>query len=267
MERIYKDLLTKICETEKDLLQTQLSFARIDPTGFAYSHTKEPGYTAVLLGEVVFLIKCVPTEVQIRETSICYNELPVMYKNQTRFMTPLNHLLQPHGTVVECNTFMQPAYLLYNEWFPFFPAMLKIKEPETLGPKSIYTWVYQEPGNLAIAGIYTQKQLDGLKKQIMYPVEREVINNAIIRRILSPMEKDDQNLNIANLVDENHIKSIFTKAWKKTWETLTMVGDVISAMVGLWMICRILKFIIDTAIHAYWTYVLGRIDIHGLTQK
>lgn len=55
----------------------------IDPTGFAYTHTKEPGYTAVLLGEVVFLIKCVPTEVKIRETELCYNELPVLHKNQS----------------------------------------------------------------------------------------------------------------------------------------------------------------------------------------
>lgn len=144
----------------------------IDPTGFAYTHTKEPGYTAVLLGEVVFLIKCVPTEVKIRETELCYNELPVLHKNQSVFMTPLNHLLQPRGTVVECNTFMQPSYLLLNEWFAFSQAMLKIREPETLGSQSLHTWAYQKRGNLAIAGIYTQKQLDTLKKQIMYPVER-----------------------------------------------------------------------------------------------
>lgn len=74
MERMYKDILTKICENERDLLQTQLSFARIDPPAFAYARTKEPGYTAVLLGEVAYLVKCVPTEVQIRETTICYNE-------------------------------------------------------------------------------------------------------------------------------------------------------------------------------------------------
>lgn len=134
--------------------------------------------------------------------------------------------------------------------------MLKIREPETLGSQSLHTWAYQEPGNLAIAGIYTQKQLDKLKKQIMYPVEREVISNAIIRRILSPNEKDYQNLNIANLVDENHIKSIFAKAWKKSWVTLTMVGDIVSALVGLWMIFRVLKFVIDTAIHAY--------SLHGI---
>lgn len=56
MERMYKDILTKICENERDLLQTQLSFARIDPPAFAYARTKEPRYTAVLLGEVAYLV-------------------------------------------------------------------------------------------------------------------------------------------------------------------------------------------------------------------
>lgn len=251
MDRMYKDMLTKICENERDLLQTQLSFAKMDPTAFAYARTREPGYTAVLLGEVVYLVKCVPTEVQIRESTVCYNELPVIYMNKSMFMTPQNHLLQPHGTIVECNTLMQPAFLLYNDWYAFFPAMLKVKEPDTLGLKTTYTWSYQEPGNLATAGIYSQKQLDGLKRQIMYPVEREVINNAIIRKILSPNEIDYQNLNIGNLIDENHIKSIFTKAWDKTWKTLTTVGDIMSAALGLWMICRVAKFIIDSVLHAY----------------
>lgn len=94
-----------------------------------------------------------------------------------------------------------------------FPCDATSKRTRKLGAKN--TWAYKEPGKLATAGIYTQKQLDGLKRQIMYPVEREVINNAIIRKILSPNEVDHQNLNLMNLIDEQHIKSIFNKAWEK----------------------------------------------------
>lgn len=256
MDRLYLDLLTKICETERDLLRTQLNFAKMDPPAFAYSRTNKPGYTAVLLGELAFIIKCVPVEVKIRETSNCFNELPVTANNQSVFMTPRNHLLQPQGTVVDCNTLLQPAFLLNDQWFALHPALINMEKPDMLSSKSTHTWRYKAPGDLATAGIYSQKQLDNLNRQVMYSSQREAISNAIVRKILVPEEKDQQNLKLNNIMDENYIQNVFSKAWKKTWSTLTTIGDIMSAILALWLICRLIKFVIDSILHAY--------ELHGI---
>lgn len=254
MERLYLDLLTKICETERDLLRTQLNFAKMDPPAFAFIRKNEPGYTAITLGEVVFLIKCIPIEVKVRPTSVCYNELPVTANNQSLFMTPRNHLLQPHGTVVDCNTMLQPAFYLNDRWYALHPALVTMEKPEMISAKSTHTFLYKAPGNLATAGIYSQEQLDNLNRQVMHPSEREAISNAIVRKILLPNEQDQQNMRLSNLMDDNHIKNIFKKAWSKTWNTLLTIGDVMSAALAIWMITRVVKFIIDSILHAYALY-------------
>lgn len=251
LNTIYIDVLTKICETERDLLQTQLSFAKLDPPGFAFMRTKQPGYTATLLGEILYLIKCVPIEVEIRKADLCFNELPVAYKNRSMFMTPMNHLLQPHGKVVECTSFMTPAYQLLNVWYNLFPVLHKTESPKSLDVNSRFTWSYTDPGNLASAGIYSQQDLDGLKKQIMFPSEREVITNAMVRKILSPGETDQQNLNIGNLMDENKLKKMFSQAWDSAWQAFTSFGLIMSTIMGIIMVLKTIKFLIDTLIHAY----------------
>lgn len=88
------------------------------------------------------------------------------------FMTPRNHLLQPHGTVVDCNPMIQPAYLLHKQWYALHPLLTTIKEPDMLNSKTKHSWLHQAPGNVATAGIYSQNQLDNLKRQVMYPSER-----------------------------------------------------------------------------------------------
>lgn len=79
----------------------------------------------------------------------------------------------------------------------------------------------------------------------MFPVEKELINNAIARKILSPTETDFQNLNLGNLLDESQINKIFTKAWNSAWKTFTMFGEL---LLGFWMICKVQNRDIETPV-------------------
>lgn len=251
LSNLYIDLLTKVCETEKQILETQLAIARVDPNAFAYARTKQPGFTANKLGEMIYLMKCVPAEVEIRKTDQCYNELPVTYKNASYFMTSNNHLLEKHGNVVECTSFMSPAYQLMDVWYNLFPALHKTENPPALKTNSQFTWLYTDPGNLASKGIYSQSDLDGLKKQILFPSEREAITNAMVRKIISPNEIDHQNLNIGNLLDENKLKKMIRNAWDKAFSVFTNFGLVMSTIMGFIFIAKVVKFLLDTIIHAY----------------
>lgn len=92
-----------------------MSIASLSPIEFAYVHTKEPGYTATAMGEVINLIKCQPVEVKIRNVlTQCYNELPITYLDKPAYMTPKNHLFQYIGTEVTCSGISAPSYFINN---------------------------------------------------------------------------------------------------------------------------------------------------------
>lgn len=73
----------------------------------------------------------------------------------------------------------------------------------------------------------------------------------MVRKILAPNEGDHQNLNIGNLMDENKLKKMFSTAWDKAWSAFTDFGLLMSTIMGLIFISKIIKFLIDTLIHAY----------------
>lgn len=136
--------------------------------------------------------------------------------------------------------------------------MHKIEDPSNLKPSSRPTWRYTEPGlDLATAGIYSQKDMEGLKRQIMFPSERTAITNTLVRKIISN-NADTQSLDFGNLIDKNTISSLFYTTWNKAWSTVSIFGEVVSGLMGCWLIAKIIKFVIDTAIHAYsLTIVFG----------
>lgn len=50
-----------------------LSLATIAPDEMAYRIMKEPGYTAIMAGEVIHLVKCIPVKCRLRPVENCYN--------------------------------------------------------------------------------------------------------------------------------------------------------------------------------------------------
>ena len=75
-----------------------MSIATQAPDGFAFDLMKGPGYMAVVAGEVVHIVKCVPVEIKMKHGDTCFAELQVTRNNQTFFLTPRTHVLKTRGT-------------------------------------------------------------------------------------------------------------------------------------------------------------------------
>lgn len=140
---------------------------------------EKPGYTALLMGEVVNLVKCKPVYVTVDKVNTCYMELPVNYSGKLYFMTPKSHILQKTGTPLTCTMFMQPSYHLEGKWFASSTQMILTKEPPMMAIDMKPTWSYTDAGDLAKAGIYDESDLSRLRSQIMYPSERKAISQTI----------------------------------------------------------------------------------------
>nr|QMP82321.1 glycoprotein [Coleopteran chu-related virus OKIAV151] len=256
LEELYFQLQQQSCSLDKSQLNLLLALAYTDPLEFAYIKGGGPGYTATRVGEIMYLTKCTPVVVQYRKTEKCYHELPILFRNQTGFLSPKSRLIQKHGQEVTCNSIFPPVYRLLGRWYRVHKGDIsEVTSPETLKPQSGLTWNYYSPSALARSGIYSQDELDRLKEHIMNGPEREAIAS-ILTRGYTGSNPDHQGGSLANLLDENEVEKFGERIWSRIWGSFMSFGAAMSGLVGLFMTLRILKWIIDTIIHGRALYEL-----------
>jgi hypothetical protein len=266
INQLYRNILMQQCKLELRTMQNTLAIAAKSPDIFAYHFMRGPGYMALLAGEVIHIVKCVPVEVKIARTSECYEQLPVLRGNDTYFLTPQTHILLRQGTQITCNSFAPTMYLLGDAWYKFIPRPVETLPPTIMKPATKPTWKYISPGALATSGIYSQSDLDDLKDHIMFPAERPAVLNTIARGIMGqPTTLHGGSLSY--LMDEESITKIATSAWNKFWDKFLIFGNISAGLLGIYLVIRVIKFLLDTLVHGYalhtvfgWSvYLLGAI--------
>lgn len=154
MTHMYATLMKEVCETKRQSMKSLLSMAAIDTVEFAYAYMGKPGYTALLMGEVINIVQCKPVYATTARLDNCYLELPVNYSSQVYFMSPKSHILQKTGTPLTSSLFMRPLYRLENHWFSSAGSLVLAKEPMQISITDGLTWDYTDAGDLAKAGMY-----------------------------------------------------------------------------------------------------------------
>ena len=250
MTALYHDVLTQRCTTEKKVIENALSLATLLPDEFAYTITKTPGHMALIAGEAVHIVKCVPVQVKIRHTTECYSELPVWQGNRTAFLTPKTHILTQHGNHRECSAVLPTLYYIDGLWHKFVLKPMEAIAPQELRPDTRQTWQYSAPSSLATSGIYTQRDLDTLRDHVMFPVEKTTILNTLARgatgKVIVP-----GTVNILRIMDKNALTTLAKNTASKLWTGIMEFGTVSAAILGIFIILKIMKTIVDIVIHGY----------------
>ncbi|KYN05855.1 hypothetical protein ALC62_03208 [Cyphomyrmex costatus] len=250
INQLYKNVLLQQCQIEYGMMQNSLAIATGSPDVFAYHFMKGPGYMALLAGEVIHVVKCVPVEVRIARTTECYEQLPVLRGNDTYFLTPQTHILIRHGTQVTCNSFAPSMYQLGDSWYKIMPKPVETIPPTVMKPSTKPSWKYISPGALATSGIYSQSDLEELKDHIMFPAERPAILNTVARGILGQTTVLNGG-SLSNLIDEASIERIAASAWTKFWNKFLIFGNVSAGLIGIYLTARLIKLLLDTFVHGY----------------
>ncbi|XP_070168029.1 uncharacterized protein [Polyergus mexicanus] len=251
------------CALEKQVLQNALSLASIAPDEMAYRIMKEPGYTAIMAGEAMHLIKCVPAECRLRSVEGCYNELPVTYKNQSVFLLPGSKILTKTGTPKDCNELLPTMYKIYNTWYRLMPKPVESMAPPTIQPLTKPTWKYVSPTSLATSGIYTNEDLDRLRDNIMFPMEKPSMLNTIARGAMG-QEIPAGSLSLINLFDEKTLDQIAESAGMRLWKGFITFGSASAGILAIFMVIRLAKLIVDTIIHGYALHSIYGWSLHLL---
>jgi hypothetical protein len=261
MTQLYRDVLTQRCNLEQQILKNALTVAAQIPDEFAYHLMKGPGYMAVVAGEVVHIIKCIPVEVRIRRTQECYHQLPVVKANQSYYLSPRTHILLKTGTQLDCNSFVPPMYLLGDGWYKLLPGPVETIPPIIMKPMTQPTWKYTSPSSLATSGIYTDEDLSKLREHIMFPAERASVLD-IVARGVAGQAIANQGISLSNMLDERSIRQIVDSTWNRIWGSFITFGTASAGLLGIYFASRTIKLIIDTIIHGYALHTVYGWSIH-----
>lgn len=216
MKKMYHEIVKHRCAMDQRILATKLSMAVVAPMEFAYEYMRGPGYTASILGEVVYIIACTPVEVSAARTEECTLEMPVLYRNETFYMRPRSRILQRSGTPTVCDGVLQPKYRLNGVWYATTPTLHSVQPPIELEPDTSTNWTYVSAVALASAGIYTPEQIERLREQIMYPIERHTKSERFAS-ILNSEGVTRVGLDFSSLQSEKFVEDRIRAFWENTW--------------------------------------------------
>ena len=258
MREINAQVMKKICELEIQTITALQSIAILDPVEFAYGWNKKPGYSALIRGEVVHMVKCVPVSVHLHTTNICTNELPVLYLGQLRYMNARTHILSEYGEEVACNAMFPVKYRLQGQWFSLGPTLIKAMAPELLKLNINYSdWTYTEV-NVGTAGIYSPHDISRQRMAVLFPLELRAITRSIASTI-GGYRRTPSAFQLSNLLDQDYLDSAISSYWDRVHSGLQTFGIYSGAIMGLVMIAKLLSLLMKGSINFYiLTSMFGR---------
>ena len=254
LTNLYDILQRKRCHLEQETVKNRLSMARTNPDEFAYAmNNQQAGTTALVKGEVVYIIKSIAKSVARRNTSgICYDEIPVTYNNEDYFLTPKNRLLMKAGTEIECSSVVPSGYKLAGHWISFSPKATRIVKPKTMSLIITGDWTYILSPTLVPAGIYTEADTNSFQRSLILPAESRA-RMATLVNLYGGRALSHQGGSVWNLMTPDDMKKMGSRALAAIMGGFREFGIWSSAVIGAISILTCVKAVVALIVRTITT--------------
>nr|QXV86438.1 glycoprotein [Chuviridae sp.] len=261
LDSLYYNLITKICDLKHQQLKQLSSLAYIDPEVFAWAYTGKPGVTALMAGEVVYLMQCKPKPMVFRSVDRCYLEIPVNNSGVVGYLRPRTRIFIRYGTEVACNPLTPTMFKMGLHWVQLSPQPSVTQDPKTLSDDDHNSWSYSPSTHLMTAGLYTTDILQEYSARLLYPMERSAIQN-IIGATSTGQDMDIQDINLKGFVTPNFVEEIEKTASQRVWGWYNTIVMHTSGFVGIYLICRLVLWTVAFILNCKVLY-----DVFGVSYK
>ena len=247
LSELNNNVMSQICKLERQVLANLKATAMLDPSQFGYAYKKQVGFSAIVRGEILYLIKCVPIRVFWRETGQCYQEIPVQYLNNSYFLNPRTRVLTHWGEEISCSTFLPVKFKVHNEWLSVVPNVVKSTPPLRLNTGTNFSaWKYENI-NMKL-GIYTMEDIEKHRTAVLYPSEFSAISKTIAANAAG-YTTENQGLNMFAMVNSADLKKVVINQWNEVWGMFKTFGSYSGGIIMVVIIFQALSYICKGGIH------------------
>lgn len=243
---IYNDVIFQMCTLERKVMENTINILRISPNNVTPLFSSlGRGQIITIRGEAAYITNCPVQAVTLRSSSICYNGLPVVYNNQSMFLTPISRIIVPNVTEVPCTAIDPPLYKVGAGWIAVAPNYVKSSSPAELHPQVSLNMNPSFIHNFAQGGIYSESDIDDYYKSLTHGNSREADIDHIVTSIVKgkPM-----NYNIMTTLNPEGWTDIAKQHIKAIWGNFLIFGEVMSGMLGIYMVYLIISKVVGMII-------------------
>jgi hypothetical protein len=90
------------------------------------------GHIAVRSGGVVYVARCGMVVVELRNHTVCTQEIPVIHQGEEMYVDPLSLVIRRSATPVKCRKRAPPRWKIGKEWFCGYPEIRPCNGPGPL---------------------------------------------------------------------------------------------------------------------------------------
>ena len=239
--------MSQICKIELQVLANLKAAAVIEPSQFGYAYKKEPGYTAVVRGEVIYLITCVPVRVFLRSTDACFQELPVSYLNNSYFLNPRTRILTHWSEQVECSTLFPVKFKIHQDWYSVVPTFVKSTPPQKISTGTNFSMWKYEHVDMKL-GIYTPKDIERQRAAVLFPLEYTPITRTIAANA-GGYTTHNQGLNMFSMINTNQLKQAVANYWDEFSGLFKAFGAYSGGIIMIMVIYKTMAHVCHGGVH------------------
>lgn len=154
--------------------------------------------------------------------------------------------------------FLSPKYRFGDKWYTIDGQIQEAAAPETLKSGMRANWTNAHIPDLIRSGIYTKDQVEQMKTAI-YDTSMQRSATTYLKHLLEGRHVSSTAFDIENMIPDSVVEGTVQRYWLKFLGFASWVGHFTTAVIGFYMIGKLIKFLIDTVIHGKILY-----DLYGL---
>jgi hypothetical protein len=138
---------------------------------------------------------------------------------------------------------------MYGRWYFAHPKFVEQPQPLELSPQTGLTWQYRDAAELSEGGIYSSSELETLRRQLLAPITRDAIGMTI-SNVIDGRGIDSHQIPLHRLISEDTIATVAQSVLDKLWGWLKIFGNVSSGMVGVYLLWKFFKYMLDIIVNS-----------------
>jgi len=258
--KVRNQLTMDLCQVERSMLINRAALISESIYTIQDDYFPSKGIMIHQAGHAVYLMQCVPVEVNFINTGHCYEDLPVNVSGKTMFMDARTSILKDNSVRTICSDLLPNMFFIKGKWYKMTPNLIPSTPPAMLNPNKIEFTSLFESDPAIDAGIYSPSDVlktgELLALRFSRTTEQGMTMNA-----LNGLEQD-KKFRIDTLVDGDSFRSTFSKGVSYIWGLLYELGVYYAMAMGVMFVWNTGSFLVKLTLN-----ILDLYDVVGLSWR